>query len=298
MEESPNGRSSQLSEGTSGRSSGLLTGCLMAGLMGVALAWTAPRLSAAQVRVPNGTLVRLKVHADITTENVVKGDRVEFDVAENVTLNNRVVIPKGAVAHGVVRDVKGAGKKRAKDAAVIFRFVAVRAADNQEIPLRLVPTKSRRGDSSENDVEINTPIPGLRETMIGAEAGKDFAAYTNTDALVNAPEAPAASTTVTGTTTSGGPPAAAPATPGPAPQPPALAVVFPPEDAYVDFNSNPTGADIVINGTSRGNTPLRLQIPPGRHVIEIRLAGYRTWTRNMVVDPGSKPSVRATLEKE
>jgi len=66
----------------------------------------------------------------------------------------------------------------------------------------------------------------------------------------------------------------------------------------VDFNSNPVGADILINGTSRGSTPLRLQIPPGRHVIEIRLAGYRTWTRNMVVDPGSKPSVRASLEKE
>ncbi len=54
-------------------------------------------LHAAQVRVPEGTLVRLKVHADITTENVVKGDRVEFDVAENVAVNDRVVIPKGAV---------------------------------------------------------------------------------------------------------------------------------------------------------------------------------------------------------
>ena len=289
MEESPDFNTSRRSESAPWRFSRPLARYLTVGIVGVALA--VPGLSAAQVRVPEGTLVRLKLHADITTENVVKGDPVEFDVAENVTLNNHVVIPKGAVAQGLVRDVKGAGKKRAKDAAVFFRFVAVRAADNQEIPLRVMPTKSRRGDASENEVEINTPIPGLMERMIGAEKGKDFAVYTNADALVNAPEAPAAATP-------GGQPGATPTAATPATPTPVPAMVLPPEDAYVDFNSNPTGAVILINGTSRGNTPLRLQVPPGRHVIEIRLAGYRTWTRNMVVDPGSKPSVRATLEKE
>jgi hypothetical protein len=298
MEESPNFRTSQRSESVPWRFPRPLAPYLTLGIVGVALAGAVPRLSAAQVRVPEGTMVRLKLHADITTENVAKGDRVEFDVAENVTLNNHVVIPKGAVARGVVIDVKGAGKKRAKDAAVFFRFVGVRAVDTQEIPLRVMPTRSRRGDSSENDVEINTPIPGLRERMIGAENGRDFAAYTNSDALVNAPEAPAASPPTTATATPGGQPGATPAAAAPAPAQPAPAFVLPPEDAYVDFNSNPTGADILVNGTSRGNTPLRLQVPPGRHVIEIRLAGYRTWTRNMVVDPGSKPSVRATLEKE
>jgi len=294
MDESPNFRSSQFAASTSGRSSSPPARYLIAGVVGLALAWAVPLLLAAQVRVPDGTLVRLKFHADITTENVVKGDRVEFDVTENVTVNNRVVIPKGAVAHGVVTDVKGAGKKRAKDAAVFFRLVAVRATDNQEIPLRVMPTKPRKADASENVVEINTPIPGLRERMIGAEKGKDVAAYTDADTLVNAPE-PAPETTATGGTGPGGQPRT---TAGPAVQTPPPPVVLPPEDAYVDFNSNPVGADILINGTSRGSTPLRLQIPPGRHVIEIRLPGHRTWTRNMVVDPGSKPSVRATLEKE
>jgi len=294
MDESPNFRSSQFAASTSGRSSSPPVRYLAAGVVGLALVWAVPLLLAAQVRVPEGMLVRLKFHADITTENVVKGDRVEFDVTENVTVNNRVVIPKGAVARGVVTDVKGAGKKRAKDAAVFFRLVAVRATDNQEIALRVMPTKPRKADASENVVEINTPIPGLRERMIGAEKGRDVAAYTDTDALVNAPE-PATETTTTGGTGPGGQPRT---TAGPTVQTPPPPVVLPPEDAYVDFNSNPVGADILINGTSRGSTPLRLQLPPGRHVIEIRLAGYRTWTRNMVVDPGSKPSVRATLEKE
>jgi len=253
-------------------------------------------LHAAQVRVPEGTLVRLKVHADITTENVVKGDRVEFDVAENVAVNDRVVIPKGAVGRGVVVDVKGAGKKRAKDAAVIFRFVAVRAADNQEIPLRVMPTKSRKADSSENKIAINVPIPGSREGMIGAEKGKHFAAYTETDALVNVPDR---AQTPTAAGTPGGGQAGGTVPPsGSEGQAAAPELVLPPEEAYVDFRSNPPGAELLIDRTSRGTTPLRLQVPPGRHEIQIRLAGYRTWTRSMVVDPGSKPSVRATLEKE
>jgi hypothetical protein len=297
MEECPRLKSSLFSARPAWRFPRLPMRYLALGIAGLALAGAAPRLSAAQVRVPQGTLVRLKLHADITTENVVKGDRVEFDVAENVTLNGHVVIPKGAVAYGLVRDVKGAGKKRAKDAAVFFRFVAVRAADTREIPLRLMPTKSRRGDT-EDEVEINTPIPGLMERMIGAEKGRDFAAYTDADALVNAPEAPVAGTPTPQAAAPSARPSATPAAAAPATPPPMPAMVLPPEDAYVDFNSNPTGAEILINGTSRGNTPLRLQVPPGRHVIEIRLAGYRTWTRNMVVDPGSKPSVRATLEKE
>jgi hypothetical protein len=54
-------------------------------------------LHAAQVRVPEGTLVRFTLHNDLTTENAAKGGRVEFDVAENVAVNDRVVIPKGAV---------------------------------------------------------------------------------------------------------------------------------------------------------------------------------------------------------
>jgi hypothetical protein len=253
-------------------------------------------LHTAQVRVPEGTLVRLKVHADITTENVVKGDRVEFDVAENVAVNDRVVIPKGAVGRGVVVDVKGAGKKGARGASVTFRFVSVRAADDQEIPLRMMPTKSRKADSSENEIAINAPIPGSRERMIGAEKGKDFAAYTETDALVNVPDR---AQTPTAAGTPGGGQAGGTVPPsGSEGQAAAPELVLPPEEAYVDFRSNPPGAELLIDRTSRGTTPLRLQVPPGRHEIQIRLAGYRTWTRSMVVDPGSKPSVRATLEKE
>ncbi|MFB3922633.1 MAG: PEGA domain-containing protein [Terriglobia bacterium] len=242
---------------------------------------------AAQIPLREGTLIRLKLLYNVTTENVVKGDRVEFDVAENVVVNERVVIRKGAAAWGQVTEVKGAGNRKAKDAQVTFRFMAVKTVDNQQIALRALPTKPRKPDSHDNEIEENSLVQGMADRIIGAEKGKDYAAYIDAEAVVSAPEISAADQTGDAT-------AAASKSPGkiePAPPPP-------PEEAYVDFNSHPSGGDLNIDGKFYGNTPTRLSLPPGKHLIEIRLAGHRTWIRNMVVDPGSKPSVRATLDQE
>jgi hypothetical protein len=70
------------------------------------------------------------------------------------------------------------------------------------------------------------------------------------------------------------------------------------EPAVVDFNSNPPGADILIDGSLVGNTPSTLRVDAGRHVIQLRIGGYLAWTRNLRVEPGSFPSIRATLEKQ
>lgn len=287
----------ELALSPSGRSS--LRGHLPLGLILILVSGVLT-LSAAQVRVPNGTMVRVRLHYDLTTENAEKGDRVEFDVAENVVVNNHVVIPKGAVAWGQVIKVKGAGNRKAKDASVSFRLMAVRAADNQEIPVRMIRYKSKKSDPKDNEIEANSPIPGLRERIIGAEKGTEYAAYTDADAIVNAQEVqatqPSPPASSPGATSPGGTGSAAPTTPAP-PQPsvPLLGV---PDQASIDFNSNPSGADILIDGSFVGNTPSTLRVSPGRHAIEVRQAGYRAWTRNMVVDPGSHPSIRANLEKE
>jgi len=248
-------------------------------------------ISAAQVRLREGAMVRLKLLYNVTTENVVKGDRVEFDVAENVVVNDRVVIQKGAPAWGQVVQVKGAGKKKAKDAAVTFRFMAVKTVDNQQVTMRVLPTKPRKPDSHDNEIEENSLIPGMSDRTTGAEKGKEYAAYTDTETVVNAPDTP--STAPQGGEATAGPPkpTVPPSKPEPPPPPPL-------EEAYVDFNSNPPGADVNIDGRFHGNTPTRISLPPGKHLIEIRLSGHQTWIRNMVVDPGSKPSVRATLDPE
>lgn len=98
--------------------------------------------------------------------------------------------------------------------------------------------------------------------------------------------------------------APAPQPPTPAPTPPASQMTpaapgtraFGHERASIDFATDPSGADILIDGSFVGTTPSTLRVTAGRHVIELRLNGYRTWAQTMEVEPGSHATLRKTLE--
>jgi hypothetical protein len=238
---------------------------------------------AARVQVRDGQLVSLKLRNFLTTDNVRKGDAIEFEVAKDVLVNGHVVIAKGATALGKVIDVKGAFKPRATDAEVVFQFLTVRAPDGQELPLRLRPEKTRKG--KEDEVHERSVIPGQVSRVVGADKGKEYDVYVNGSFAINTSDAISVAPTV-------GPAAPAAAL---APVSPLTATDLAEAPSSVEFGSTPDGADIVIDGNLVGSTPSTLRLTPGHHSIEIRMAGYRTWSRIMVVDPESHPSVRATL---
>jgi hypothetical protein len=263
-----------------------LVGCLLLALPGFA----------ARVPLRDGQEVALKLRNVLTTDNVQKGDTIQFEVAEDVLINGHVVIAKGATASGKILDVKGAFKPRAKDAEVIFQFAVVHASDGQDLPLRPQAGKPRKGAEKGNEIHERSEIPGQITRVVGAEKGKQYEAYvdgsfiiTTSDTFTAAPAAapsPAAAQ-----------PSASVAVPVAPPAPPSIltATDVAVEPSAVEFSSTPDRADIVIDGNLVGNTPSTLRLTPGHHTIEIRMAGYRTWTRVMVVDPESRPSVRATL---
>jgi hypothetical protein len=253
---------------------------------------------AAQVPVRDGLSVGLKLRSILTTDNVRKGDVIEFEVSEDVLINGHVVIAKGAAARGKVVEVKGAFKPRDKDAEVVFQFLTVRAADKQDLPLRLRPEKSRKGNDKDNEIHERSPIPGQITRVVGADKGKEYQAYVDGSFTINASDAIAAApSTAAPAPAQPSAPVAAPAAPA-APASPMAATDVAMAPSSVEFGSAPDGADIVIDGNLVGNTPSTLRLAPGHHSIEIRMAGYRTWSRIMVVDPESHPSVRATLIKQ
>jgi hypothetical protein len=234
-------------------------------------------LRAATVNLRAGTPVRLKLRYLLTTENVTKGDKIQFVVAEDVVAADQVVIAKGAPASGLVTRIKGAGNKKAKDASVAFRLMTVQAVDKQEINLRIVLQKSKKAAPTDYEAEERSIIPGLSERMVGAEEGREYTVYADMDVRVKVPDPP--------------PP------PPPPPKEPVVETA-PPEPTLVNFNSEPVDAVIMIDGNPVGHTPATLTLAPGRHLIELKLANYRSWMRSMMVTPGSHPSIRATLEKE
>ena len=80
------------------------------------------------------------------------------------------------------------------------------------------------------------------------------------------------------------PAAPAPASPRPAPLPP-------PEPAAAEgrllVRSLPPGAEVIVNGESRGTTPLALaELPYGPYEVEVTLAGYPSRREQFVLDAG------------
>jgi len=109
------------------------------------------------------------------------------------------------------------------------------------------------------------------------------------------------------------PPAAAPPQNAPVPVPaehPAAVPALPPagaqggvtkevlpEKVRCSFSSNPSGAEITLDGQYVGSTPSVLGVGVGRHVVEVTLPGFVQWKRELTVSPESELTVNAVLQK-
>ena len=68
--------------------------------------------------------------------------------------------------------------------------------------------------------------------------------------------------------------------------------------AAVSFDSTASRAEVYVDGEFRGTTPVTLQLSAGTHVVAFKLAGFMTWSRELVVVAGDDTRVTATLQPE
>jgi hypothetical protein len=66
----------------------------------------------------------------------------------------------------------------------------------------------------------------------------------------------------------------------------------------IDVSAVPDGADISVDGNFIGSAPATLKLGGGKHVISVTHQGFKAWTREVSVLPGSQVSLKATLEKD
>ena len=64
----------------------------------------------------------------------------------------------------------------------------------------------------------------------------------------------------------------------------------------VQFSSDPSGAEIVIDGNYAGNTPSLIKLRPGNHSIRITKKGYTPWERSIDADAGESRTIAAELD--
>ncbi len=71
-----------------------------------------------------------------------------------------------------------------------------------------------------------------------------------------------------------------------------------PADVSVTVTSEPTGADIEIDGSYEGSTPSQLSLAPAEYIIRVARPGFKPWERKVIIKPGSAKTFNAMLEQE
>jgi len=99
-------------------------------------------------------------------------------------------------------------------------------------------------------------------------------------------------------------PAAAPqpatAAPGYGPAAPAYGTPAPAaaaaaESSSAQFTSEPSGAEIAIDGSYAGSTPSTIKLKPGTHSIKITKNGFEPWVRSIEIGSGESRNIAAEL---
>ena len=62
------------------------------------------------------------------------------------------------------------------------------------------------------------------------------------------------------------------------------------------ITSEPSGAEIEVDGQFMGNTPTTLVVSDGRVVVKVKKSGFQLWERTLTMNPGDKRTLNAEME--
>lgn len=67
------------------------------------------------------------------------------------------------------------------------------------------------------------------------------------------------------------------------------------EKSYLEVDTTPSGARVLVDGTDRGAAPLSVPVEAGRHIVECFLDGYKSSRDEVMVMPGGKQTLPVLL---
>lgn len=122
----------------------------------LAMVWPGGALNVAQVQVTPAQKVRVKLLSELSSATSKENERVEYQVVEDLKVDNKIVIARDTRGVGVVKQVKKAGPfGQAGQIAIDFGTIA--AIDGTPIALTIQPQTSDK--------------PGQQELAAGASLG-------------------------------------------------------------------------------------------------------------------------------
>jgi hypothetical protein len=230
----------------------------------------------------DGTPLKLRISQTVSSADAHVGQTVDFEVLEEVKVNDVVVVPKGGVAWATVTTAEPK-KRMGRGGKLDMNIDSVRLVDGEKVALRAV--KGGKGGGHVGAMTgamvatgiVFFPAAPLFLFMHGKDItipkGTEITAFVSGDVPLDLAKFRPAGSAGSAVTEA----AAAQET--------------------LEFSSNSAGADIEVDGSFVGTTPSSISVAPGDHAITIRKSGYKAWERKMKTSSGNVKVV-AELEQE
>jgi PEGA domain len=252
-----------------------------------------PKTEAASLKQPlafgleDGTPIKLRLTRNLSSADATTGDRVDFEVLEDIKVKDVIVVPRGGLALATVTEAEHK-RRMARGGKLDVNIDDVRLVDGEKAPLRAVKEAKGGGHTGAmTGAMIGTaivffPAAPLFLFMHGKDItipkGTEITAYINGDIPLDPARFKAQTKAADQSAT---------------PVQGADSTI-----SSVDVKSTPDGAEITVDDKYMGSTPSILKLAPGDHKIKLEKSGFKTWERTMAVAAGGNANINVTLDKE
>jgi PEGA domain-containing protein len=243
----------------------------------------------------DGTPIKLRLTRNLSSADATTGDRVDFEVLEDVKVKDVIVVPRGGLALATVTEAQHK-RRMARGGKLDVNIDDVRLADGEKAPLRAVKEAKGGGHTGAmtgaivGTAIVFFPAAPLFLFMHGKDItipkGTEITAYVNGDIPLD----PKKFQTETAGATTGQPSHVAAAAQISSGSDPAL--------SSVEVKSTPDGADITVDEKYVGSTPSTLKLTAGDHKVKLEKPGFKAWERTLTVAAGVTAMLNPTLDKE
>jgi hypothetical protein len=234
--------------------------------------------------------VKLRINRTISSADCHVGDTVDFEVVQDVSVNGTLVIPKGGLAFATVTEAQ-AKRRMARGGKLGVNIGYVKLVSSEKAPLRAV--KDLKGGGHTGVMVGGIVATGIvffpaapfflfmHGKDITIPKGTEITAYVSGDMKLDIAKFQQT-----------------PISPG---SQQSLLSASPTQSAGTSSaklqpESNPSGADIEVDGNFVGNTPSDVQISEGDHTISLKKTGFKNWERKLKVNAGSSVHLSVELE--
>jgi len=239
----------------------------------------------------DGTPVRLRLTRNLSSADAKTGDTVDFEVLEDVKIDDVLVVARGATALATVTQAQ-AKRRMGRGGKLDITIDYVRLVNGEKVALKAVKETSGGGHTGAMTGAIVAtslvvwPAAPFFLFMHGKDStipkGTEISAYVNGEITLNAaalsaqppaqPTAPVATSKI-------------------ASSPPADGIT-------VRVTSAPSNAEVDLDGNYWGSTPTAdlKRLPPGTHTIVVKKLGYTPWERKIDLAAGDDRTINAELE--